>query len=168
MVDRYREALLPALTMAGAIFLDLLPLPTAAPLAATPSLLLPVFFFWTVHRPGLLPPGILLGLGSLFDAAGGLPVGVTPMALLLGRALLLPGQRWLQGQTWPVVWACLLPATVIVAGLRWILVSLMLGRVFPLLPVLSEAALSFLAYPLLAGGLSLLQRRATAPTRAAA
>ena len=154
--------------MIGAVVLDLLPLPNAAPLASAPSLLIAVFFYWTVHRPDLLPPLALFGLGCLLDAVGGMPVGVTAVAMLLARALLLSGQRWLHAQPWPVVWACFLPAAIMVAGLRWGLVSLVLGRVFPLPPVMLEAGLSFLAYPVVAGLLALVQRRAMAATRAAA
>jgi rod shape-determining protein MreD len=168
MHGRYPGVVLPALTLVGAIVLDLLPLPNAAPLASAPPLLIAVFYFWTVHRPDLLPPLALFVLGGLLDAVGGLPVGVTSLALLLARALLLSAQRWLHQQPWPVAWACFLPAAFMVAGLRWGLVSLVLGRVFPLSPVMLEAGLSFLAYPIVAGPLALVQRRAMAATRAAA
>lgn len=168
MAGRSPSALVPALSLFAAIILDLLPLPGTAPLTPVPSLVLAVFFFWTVHRPDLLPPGALFALGGLFDAVAGIPIGVTPVALLLGRALLLSGRRWLRGQPGPVAWACFLPVAAMVAGLRWGLVSLLLGRVFPVLPVLFESALSFLVYPLVAGLLPLVQRGSMAKTRAAA
>ena len=128
MHGRFPGVVLPVLTVVGAIILDLLPLPNAAPLASAPPLLIAVFYFWTVHRPDLLPPLALFVLGGLLDAVGGQPIGITSLFLLLARALLLAGLRWLHQQPWPVAWACFLPAAVMVAGLRWGLVSLTIGR----------------------------------------
>ena len=106
-------------------------------------LLVAVFYFWTVHRPDLLPPLALFVLGvPARRRRRACPLGVTSLALLLARALLLSGQRWLaRQQPWPVVWACFLPAAVMVgrpalAGL----VSLTLGRAFPCRRSLLEAA----------------------------
>ena len=160
--------LVPALTVAGAVVLDLLPLPNAAPGTAAPSLVLATVYFWTVHRPELLPPLALFGLGCLLDAGGGVPVGVTSLALLLGRVLILSGQRWLHRQHGAILWACFLPVALGVDGLRWGMASLARGGPLPLAPVLLETALSFLAYPLVAGLLALACTRVLAPGRAAA
>ena len=95
-----------------------------------------LFYFWTLHRPDLLPPVGLFVLGVVLDAVGGMPVGVTALPLLLVRAAPRRGQRWLRGQASPVAWACFLPAAMIVAGLRWGLgSSLLAGRLLPVLPV---------------------------------
>lgn len=160
--------LAPVLTAVGAIALDLLPMPNAAPQAAAPSLLLATVYFWTVHRPDLLPPLALFGLGCLLDAGGGVPVGVTPLALLVGRGLILSGQRWLHRQPGPVIWACFLPVAMMVDGLRWGLASLARGGPLPVAPVLLETALSFLAYPLVAALLALACSRVLVTGRAAA
>jgi rod shape-determining protein MreD len=160
--------LVPSLTMLGAILLDLLPLPSAAPRAAAPSLLIATWYFWTVHRPELLPPLALFGLGCLLDAGGGMPVGITPLALLLGRALILSGQRWLHRQVGPVVWACFLPVAVVIAGMRWGLASMARGGPLPLAPVMVEAALTFLAYPVVAGLLGRVGARSPWTGRATA
>ena len=161
-------ALLPVLTLMAALIIDLLPLPSPGPLVAWPNLYGAAFFFWTLQRPDLLPPIALFGLGILSDVVAGLPIGVTSVALLAGRALLLPGQRWLLAQPWPLAWTCFVPLAMLLAGLRWGLVSLLQARLFPLAPVLVEAGLAVLAYPLVAGLLSLIGGRVMAASRATA
>ena len=156
-------AILPALTAIGAMVLDLLPLPEAAP-----SFLVATFYFWTVHRPDLLPPIFLFALGCLLDAIGGTPVGTTPLALLLARASILSGQRWLHRQVWLVVWASFLPMAIAIACLRWGLASLARGGILPMSPAIPEAFATFLAYPLVAGLLGLACTRTMTPARAAA
>jgi rod shape-determining protein MreD len=156
-------AILPALTVIGAVVLDLLPLPTAAP-----SFLIATFYFWTVHRPDLLPPISLFALGCLTDAIGGMPVGTTPLAILLARALILSGQRWLHRQAWPIVWASFLPVAIAIACLRWGSASLARGGVLPMPPAMLEAFATFLAYPVVASLLGLARSRTMAPARAAA
>jgi rod shape-determining protein MreD len=168
MSRRSPRALLPAATLLAAVILDLLPLPGPDPLAAWPDLSGAVFFFWTVQRPDLLPPVAVFGLGILADAVAGLPIGVTSVALLTGRALLLPGQRWLVALPWPLAWACFLPLATLLAALRWSLVSLVQGQIVPMAPVLAETGLAMLAYPLVAGLLGLIGGRALATPHAAA
>lgn len=165
---RSPRALLPVLTLMAAMIVDLLPLPSPDPLAPWPNLYSAAFFFWTIQRPDLLPPVALFGLGILSDVVAALPIGVTSAALLTGRALLLPGQRWLLAQPWPIAWACFLPMAMLLAGLRWGVVSLLQGRLFPVAPVLVETGLAVLAYPLVAGLLGLIRGRSLDATRASA
>lgn len=166
-LGRTPGSFVPVLTVIGALFLDLLPLPDAAPRSLAPSLLLCALYFWTVYRPDLLPTVALFALGGMLDAGSGMPLGVTSVALLLARALLMAGRRWLAVQPLLIAWACFLPAAMVVTALRWALLSLLLGRTVPLEPVLIETGLTFAAYPIVAGILGVLQRRASVSSRAA-
>jgi rod shape-determining protein MreD len=156
-----------AVTATAAVLLDLLPLPDSAPRAVAPSLLVCVFYFWTVSRPETLSPAVVFALGLVLDAAGGMPLAVTSLALLLARGMLLLARRRLLGQPLVVLWASFLPAALMVAGLRWMLASLAIGRPLPLEPMLRESAVTFVAYPVVAGLLARLQRRSMARSRAA-
>jgi rod shape-determining protein MreD len=147
------------LTVLGAVAIDLLPLPHTAPGVLVPSLLVGVSCFWTIHRPDLLPPALLFAVGMLADAAGGAPVGVTALCLLVARLLLVPWRRFLARQAMVTVWLPLLPVLLAVGAARWVLMSALSGAAFPLWPVLIEAGLTFAAYPAIAGLLAGLQRR---------
>ncbi len=167
VVDRALCRLVPPFTGLAAALLDLVPLPDAAPSSLAPFLTVCVVYFWTVFRPDLLPPLTVFVIGVVLDATGGLPLGLTALCLLLARALLLPSQRFLLRQPFPVVWAGFLLFVLAVAALRWLLASLFWVRVFPPEPSLLEAALTFACYPPIGWLLARLQRRLVAAPHAA-
>lgn len=167
VVDRTLCQLAPMLTGLAAALLDLLPLPEAAPRSLAPFLTVCVVYFWTVYRPDLLTPLAVFVIGVALDATGGLPLGLTALSLLIARALLMSGQRFLLRQPFPVVWAGFLLVVLAVATLRWLLASLFWGRVFPLEPVLFEAGLTFACYPPIGWLLARLQRRLVVAPHAA-
>lgn len=166
-VERALCRLLPPLTGLVAALLDLLPLPDAAPRSLAPFLTVCVVYFWTVYRPDLLPPLAVFVVGVAIDAVGGLPLGLSALCLLIARALLMPSQRFLLRQPFPVVWDGFVLFMLVVAGLRWLLASLFWGRAFPLEPSLLEAALTFACYPPIGWLLARLQRRLVAAPHAA-
>ena len=103
-----------ALTVAGAILLDLLPLPGLP----APWLLPAVLYRWAVDQPERLPPLVTFAAGIVADALGGLPLGVTATSLLLAQGLLRPRQRWLRRHGWAVAWLGFLAFVFLVTGLR--------------------------------------------------
>jgi len=137
-------------TLLGAVFLDMLPVPSPSPMSSAPVLTLGVVFFWLVRRAESLRAWQIFLASLVFDAMAGLPIGVTGFCLLAAQAVILMNGRVLQSRSFPVVWACFLLAASLVLGLRWLVVSLWWGRAFALEPVLVEIALTAAAYPLLA------------------
>jgi rod shape-determining protein MreD len=167
MAGRVLCALAPLVTGLVAAYADLLPLSGSAPRVLAPSLTACIVYFWTVYRPDLLPPLALFVIGVVLDAVGGLPLGLTALALLLLRGFLLSGQRFLLAQPFAVIWACFLPVVLLLAALRWALAVLFWGRLFPVEPLLIEAGLTVAAYPLVGWLLTGLQRRLADTPRAA-
>ena len=167
LVGRSLRGLVPVATGLAAASLDLLPLPDAAPRSLAPLLTVCVVYLWTLYRPDLLPPLAVFVVGVALDAAGGLPLGLTALCLLIARALLMPSQRFLLRQPFPVVWAGFVLFMLAVAGLRWLLASLFWGRAFPLEPSLLEATVTFACYPPIGWLLARLQRRLMAAPHAA-
>jgi rod shape-determining protein MreD len=153
-----------ALTVAGALLLDLLPLPGLP----APWLLPAVLYRWAVDQPERLPPLVTFAAGIVADALGGLPLGVTATSLLLAQGLLRPRQRWLRRHGWAVAWLGFLAFVFLVTGLRWALLSLTGGSMPPLAPAAAEAGLSALVYPLVAGVLACLPRQDPGSAHAAA
>jgi rod shape-determining protein MreD len=146
--------LVPVLTMAGALLLDLLPMP----ILPAPWVLLAVLYHWSVIQPERLPPMVTFAFGIAADALGGFPLGVTGTSLLVVQALLRPRQCWLRQQGWPVIWLAFLAVAAMAAALRWALSSVLDGRMLPVAPIATEAGLSVLVYPLVTGAMALLPR----------
>ena len=155
---------LPVLTLAAALLLDLLPLPGTA----APALLPAILYHWRVEQPERLPPIVTFAFGILADALGGLPLGVTAAALLLAQGLLAPCRRWLRRQGWLVLWLGFLAFAALVAALRWTLLAILAGAFLPAAAVVAETGLSVLAFPGVAGLLALLPRSEPATARATA
>lgn len=155
VIDRTVRQLIPVLTGFTAVLIDLLPLPNAAPHSLAPFTTVCVFYFWTLYRPDLMTPLAAFLIGIVLDAAGGLPLGLTALSLLLVRSLLLTGQRFLLAQPFPVIWGCFVLVAVVTAAARWGLASLWWGRLFAVQPVLVETGLTVAIYPVV--GLILAQ-----------
>jgi rod shape-determining protein MreD len=145
--DRAVCRLVPFMTALAAVLVDLLPLPSAAPLALAPSASLCVLYYWTVHRPDRLGAVEVFLIGLLLDAGGGMPLGLTALSLLAVRGILLPGQRFLPAQPFAAIWACFVLVAAAFAAVRWGFASLWWGRLLPTAPLLIETVLTVAAYP---------------------
>ncbi|MDF1585209.1 rod shape-determining protein MreD [Marinimicrococcus flavescens] len=157
---------LPALTVLLALLLDLLPAPRTGPQPVAPSLLLSVAYYWLALRPELLPTGVLFLLGLVADAAGGQPLGLTPLALLAGHVAVAACRRLLYLRAFGGLWigfAAMLATSELVA---WLVASLWQARLLSLQPAFAEATLSLAAFPAVAWLLSLLLTLLPAPVHA--
>ena len=159
--------LLPLATVLLAVVLDLLPLPNTSPQSLTPFFTVCVFAYWALVSPELMSPAVTFAVGFLLDAAGGLPLGLTSLALLVVRGALLTGQRILAAQPFPVMWACFVAAALAVELVRWLVASGFWGRLLPLQPVLFQACLTIAFYPVVNAILSRLRHHVPGPAYAA-
>lgn len=157
-LQRLAMRLVPLTTAIVAIVLDLLPVHSLAPESAAPALLLTVAFFWTLHRPDLLTAFDLFMLGMVADLAAAAPPGVTALVLLAMRRLLVTPQLTPLAFSFLASWMCLAVVLVAAALLRWGLSGFVHGSLFPIWPLLGEAAVTFLIYPPIAAGLFLAAR----------
>ncbi len=161
------RAALPFLSVFLLICVDLAPLPSAAPTSIAPLLSLAAIFYWTVQRPDLLGNGLILVLTLLLDAAAGMPLGLTALALFATRLALLAPRRFLSGRSFGVLWACFCLVTLLLLGLRWLIACLFWQAALPLRPVLFEMLLTIGAYPLVSLALAFLLPVLPKPSHAA-
>jgi rod shape-determining protein MreD len=107
-------------------------------------------FFWSLFRPGCMPPPLVFGLGVLADLLGYAPLGVDVLILLIAHGLALRWRRFLIRQGFFVVWLAFVLVAAGGAALQWALTCILMLRFLPPLPVLFQAALAAGLYPLLA------------------
>jgi rod shape-determining protein MreD len=146
-VEIQLRALAPFITGLFAVLLDLVPWPGLGPLRLSPFSTLCVVYFWSIYRPDLFTASAAFLIGLAYDALAGLPLGLSSLALLLMRHLVVSQQRFFLARSFPVVWFCLALLAPAVIGVRWLLGCLWWGHWFALAPPMLELGLSLALYP---------------------
>ena len=157
-VDQFLRRLVPLLTALIAVGIDLLPIPSSAPQSLAPFVTVCVFAYWTLAVPELMTPLATFAVGLVLDAAGGLPLGLTPLALLVVRSVLLTGQRFLVAQPFPVLWGCFVLVALAVELVRWAVASLYWSHLLAVQPILFQTFLTVALYPVVSAFLSRLHQ----------
>lgn len=143
-----REAV-PLVFALSVVLVDLAPRPAGAGGGIAPYLTLGVVYFWTVYRPDLMSYPAVFLIGFVFDLLSGMPLGVTSLALLVGRAILLARQRFFYAKSFGVIWALFLLWAPVVELLRYAVAALTVGRVVDPAPLVVQCALTVALYPAL-------------------
>lgn len=147
-LDVQLRGLLPLATAIVALMADVMPLPRPGPEGLNTFATLCVVYFWSLYRPDLLTSAKTFLVGLVYDALTGLPLGLTSLALLLVRHLMVVQQRYFLARSFPVIWCCFVLLAPAVELIRWLLVSLWWGHLFAWRPPLFEMLLTIGLYPL--------------------
>lgn len=147
-LDAQLRTLVPFATALIAVLLDVAPFLGAGPASLTSFATLCAVYFWSLYRPDLFTSSAAFLTGIAYDALAGLPLGLTSLALLLVRNLMVVQQRFFLARSFPVVWSCFVLLVPAVEVARWLLSSLWWGHLFALRPALFEVLLTIALYPL--------------------
>jgi rod shape-determining protein MreD len=120
--------------------------PTGVP-ALVPAAALPCIVFWSIFRPGAMPPPAVFALGLLQDLLTMSPLGIGVVTLLVAHALAVAWRRFLARQSFLAVWLafCILAAGSAAVG--WLLTALLAWSLPAIPPALHQAALTAGLYP---------------------
>jgi rod shape-determining protein MreD len=130
-----------------------------------PAVALDCVYFWSLFRPGSLPPPVVFLVGLMLDLLGYLPLGVGVLTLLVLHGLTVRWRRRLAQQGFVLVWLVLACLGLAAALLIWMLTSLLSLRLMPVGPALFEAMLTAALYPALAILLTRAHRSVADPDR---
>ena len=147
---------------AGTIILSLLLMTLPLPLAwgVMPQLALLFLIIWASLQPRLIPAWAAFLLGLLADFLFGLPMGVWAVLFPAVVVVVRLGEARVEGHSLAVDWAFAAVLLVAAQLLAWQLL-VFLGRSPAFWPMLAQAGLSILAYPLAAHIAARIQRRLT-------
>ena len=115
-----------------------------------PAAALACVFFWSLFRPGSMPPPAVFLLGLLSDLLGLTPPGVSVLVLLVTHGLAVRWRRVLVAQGFLMVWLVFIAVAAGAAALGWALTSLLTFRLVPTAAALFQFGLTAGLYPLLA------------------
>ncbi|MEO1090833.1 MAG: rod shape-determining protein MreD [Pseudomonadota bacterium] len=148
-LERRVRSLFPLIVAVFAVLVDLAPRPAVGAGGLAPSLTLGVVFFWSVYRPDVMSYGTVFAIGLLHDVLSGLPLGLSSLALLFGRAVLMSGDRFFHAQPFAVIWVLFIVWAPAVEGVRYVAGSLLTGAFGNPATVVFQAGLTIALYPAL-------------------
>jgi len=124
-----------------------------------PQLVLVVVFYWTLYRPTLMPPVVILLVGLLFDLMNPvMPVGTHAASYLLVAGILKPRRRSLMGQPFVVIWAGFAVAVLIDLLFKWFALSILSPADLTFTMILFNGFITMLSFPLVVMVLTLVHR----------
>jgi len=123
-------------------------------------------FFWSIHRPGSMPPPAVFLVGLLADLLGFAPPGVGVITLLAAHGIAVRWRRELLRLGFLLSWVAFGAVAVALAGLHWALTCLLTFRLLPAASALFQATLAAGLYPLLAVLLARAHRTIAEPANA--
>ena len=126
--------------------------------ALLPTVALTCVWFWSLFRPEAMAPPVVFAIGLLLDLIGFLPLGVGPVTLLTTHGIAHRLRRFLSRQGFTVVWLIFIAVACGIAGMNWVLVSLLTFSIVAPGPVLFQAGLAAAMYPAVAIPLMLAHR----------
>lgn len=123
-------------------------------------------FFWSVYRPGSMPPPAVFLIGLLADLLDFAPPGVGVISLLVAHGVAVRWRRDLIRLGFLPVWLAFVVVATGLAGLQWLLTSALTLRLLPAGSALFQAALAAGLYPMLAVLLARAHRTVAEPANA--
>jgi rod shape-determining protein MreD len=125
-------------------------MPIAMPLdwPLAPGFGLMAVFYWSVYRPDLLPALAVFALGLLQDLISGAPVGITAVIYLGTFALVLNQRKIFLGKPFALSWWGFSVVAIAAEATRWLLSSVLAGRLLDVHRVGGELGATILLFPL--------------------
>jgi rod shape-determining protein MreD len=158
LVRRLEAAVRAALPALGtAMVMVLAAGPTGVP-AMVAAVTLPQVFFWSLFRPGAMPPPAVFAIGLLLDLLTLAPLGTGVVTLLVAHGLAVAWRRFLARQSFLFVWFAFCGFAAGVAALGYLLTATLAFDLPPAAPAMHQAALTAGLYPVFAFVLGLLHQ----------
>jgi len=129
------------------VVLSLVPIRLGGYAPIVPWFTLMAVFFWTAHRPDLLPVWSVFLLGLFADLLGGGPLGVTSLALMLAQAAVKAQRRHILPHPFIVQWVVFALVAVGAELLLLFLHVLAFSRAIDARPAAFQALTTIAFYP---------------------
>lgn len=148
----------PSLLLIFLVVLGQLPFSLPGDSAVTPYFVLAAVFYWSLHRPDLLPASVVFVVGLLQDALEGEPFGVNAFVLIAVYWFVASQQRLLGDRPFLILWLIFGMVALVAELMRWLLVSMLTASMIAPWPVMFEYLITVALYPLLTVAFVLAQK----------
>lgn len=124
-LDRIGRNLAPFAVSVMLVLLQLVPFHIPHFEVVTPSLVVTSIYYWAIHRPDLLRPTAVFGIGLLQDFLTGAPLGFNAAYLLILHGIVVSNRRLFLAGTFSVMWVGFAVVTFGGMILQWLAYSIL-------------------------------------------
>ncbi|MEI7608221.1 MAG: rod shape-determining protein MreD [Rhodospirillaceae bacterium] len=149
-LDQIGRSLAPAAVTLMLILLGMVPLHLPDWDKVVPAMALMSVYYWSIHRPDLLPPSAAFALGLLQDLLAGTPPGITALVLVCCHLVIETQRAFFLANGFLMLW---LGFTFIVFGaalLQGFIYSILAQTLVPMDIPLAQAAMTLAVFPVFA------------------
>ena len=149
----------PAMISIALVLLSVVPLGVPYYGAVAPMLPLIGVYYWAVHRPDLMPLGVVFLIGLFHDLLIGATLGHYALIYLISYWVVYTQRRFLVGRSYLYIWWALAMTASLAAGLDWLIASAWSGRPLSVEPQAFRAMTTTAAFPMVSWMLIQIHRR---------
>ena len=149
-LDQIGRSLAPAAVTVMLVLIGMVPLHLSGWDKVAPSMALMSVYYWSIHRPDLLPPSGAFAIGLLQDLLAGTPPGMTALVLVSCHLVVESQRAFFLANGFLILW---LGFTFIAFGaalLQGLIYSVLDQTLFPMEIPLVQAAVTLAVFPLFA------------------
>jgi rod shape-determining protein MreD len=128
-LDTLARQLFPFVMTLGFVFLGTIPLRVPGQQVLAPSLSLIALFYWTLHRPDLMPAAAAFVLGFFHDVLSGAPLGTGAAVYLAVHAAVSWQRHFFHGKSFGILWLGFSVVVGFAVLLSWVLAALLAGSI---------------------------------------
>jgi len=112
-----------------------------------PIFLLIIVFYWSMHRPSIIPPVLIFFIGLLQDMILEYPIGLHSILYLTVYFLISRQRVFLMGQSYTNIWLFFSLTTFLFGVCEWLFFSIRYLTFFDISTVLLSVAVTVFLYP---------------------
>jgi rod shape-determining protein MreD len=131
------------------MLLTRVPLNISGQAALLPAVALCCVWFWSLFRPGDMPPPVVFMIGLILDLLGYLPLGVGALTLLAVHGVGSAARRSLSHRGFALIWIVFSSVAIAASLMIWLLVMLLTLRLLSPDPAIFMAVLTIALFPVL-------------------
>jgi rod shape-determining protein MreD len=124
-LDLLARELMPFALTLGLIVVGAIPFYVPGLQSVAPSLPFIAVYYWTLHRPDLMPPAAAFTIGLFQDILSGAPVGTGAAVFVILHAAVRSQRTFFHGKSFTILWLGFAVAVVAAALLGWLIMAAM-------------------------------------------
>lgn len=146
-LDKAGRNLAPFAVTVMLVLVGMIPIPIPSYTPVAPQLTLISVYYWTIHRPDLMRPGMAFLIGLLQDLLIGGPLGVNALMLVVAQWAVLNQRRLFLSSSFGLLWIGFIMVMIGAVFLQWMAFSVLNGAMLPVKPALFQGLLTVAMFP---------------------